>query len=1004
MSNKANSLATLVHDQLLVSTHVVVTFSSWGQVNAHNAREKVRSSKIKTDDIAALKNVLGMSPWFIRRLKVIYQYQSPHCTAVPTQLLAPKFLNPSREPSVKREELGFVRTPVNGNSVRASAWGCPQGSPWGLEGQTREQTSGPRTYCHGGDFRGRVSNRFPPPPIPWIFGAESVIEFHLTHPPKENPLWHSIEEFSQEKADAWLARTDGRFVFKVQEQVSKGKKPNLQNMAGSYRDTGNEHQVWLMACMKVWAWPEAVTYNSSMRLDELEKAWQRGALDETMRGHIIAKRKDLKPTDLTWVGAQCHGVEGSEASGVLAGVDPLGLQQQQLTDAQRKSMMGQFEEWSQTLKIEGGKHKLWLTEVEAFDSKTESDMQRLRNERALTKATSVETLCNSWYSCQGFTEKQQAWSYLAQRLVAVSDVLPSRPASSVLRLVWADMAQLGLAHSRHVDEIMSYIKLQCESHPEVTAAMLCMPNTPKSGKGLKSDALRDINIKEAVDEVKNMMLTYSGIVHEKVHAIVHPESMYSMDRPVTLEFSEVISQEKHTSGEFRSLFAKGYTFRRRGVPELVNVMHRSKFLDMSSKMSAASRGNLGEEKERKHWNSGRQLYKVVLKYIFEGMGLTPGARAVIQHMTAWDPEFAAACMELNAAKDSSMPTIMYVATGWTPSHPTICKNMQTMMADELGNQIEKGTYTIPGYDANWTEPASARKRPELDDSMFKICKPRFASKELAITETELTKAKTLFSLDPALKKTFEETVAAFNKQHNPSGVPWKEKRPSTTDVASAESGSRGVFLPPCSKTVQELVSEGAHVFSHVATPRANMAFQLLIASAGTKIYFAAEQDGVFYYPLGRFVGSFLQGQPAKSTMAGGSQWIEWKYDNLDALVVASKKESSMTGPDMPPSFPKEPKPMREFFDHLDKRGKSQYNMVSHKMERDDIGKVTSITPDEVTCLPLPTSAPAKKKPSLDNIAGYIDIDVVKKSKHLMLMHNLVYSAPQSYLGLSHTPS
>lgn len=90
----------------------VLVFVLVSQVSAHNAREKVRTSRIKTDDIAALKNVLGMSPWFVRRLKVIYQYQSPVCTSVPTQLLASKFLNPSTEPSVKREELGFIRTPL----------------------------------------------------------------------------------------------------------------------------------------------------------------------------------------------------------------------------------------------------------------------------------------------------------------------------------------------------------------------------------------------------------------------------------------------------------------------------------------------------------------------------------------------------------------------------------------------------------------------------------------------------------------------------------------------------------------------------------------------------------------------------------------------------------------------------------------------------------------------------------------------------------------------------
>ena len=120
-----------------------------------------------------------------------------------------------------------------------------------------------------------------------------------------------------------------------------------------------------------------------------------------------------------------------------------------------------------------------------------------------------------------------------------------------------------------------------------------MPNTPKSGKGLKADPTRESNIKEAVDAVKATLLTYPGIVHENVHGIIDPESMYSSDRPVTLEFAEIVSEQKHPDGELRSLFAKGYTFRRRGVPELIKIMQRGRFLDMSSKLSAASRGNLG---------------------------------------------------------------------------------------------------------------------------------------------------------------------------------------------------------------------------------------------------------------------------------------------------------------------------------------------------------------------------------------------------------------------------
>ena len=91
-------------------------------------------------------------------------------------------------------------------------------------------------------------------------------------------------------------------------------------------------------------------------------------------------------------------------------------------------------------------------------------------------------------------------------------------------------------------------------------------------------------------------------------------------------------------------------------------MNHSQFIDMSNTLSAASHGSLGDEKEHKHWNSRQIFYKTMLKYIFQGVGLTPHVQALVQHVTPWDHEFAAAIMEQNAARAIDMPTIMYVAS------------------------------------------------------------------------------------------------------------------------------------------------------------------------------------------------------------------------------------------------------------------------------------------------------------------------------------------------------
>ena len=882
------------------------------QITQHNQREKVRKDKISTLEINALSNVLPMSDWFTRRLKIIYQLQKPGCTSVPYALLASKFLCASTEVSVKKEE---------------------------------------------------------------------------------NPVWHGIEQWSQEKADAWLARSDGRFNYKVREQIAKGKRPNLLTQSRDFRDNGfDEHTVWLMACVKVWAWPEASKVNSAQRLKDLEESWRRGALDDTIRTHVLNKRKDFKASDLSWAGSQ----DVVESSGALCNVDQFGQQLQELTQAQRVSVTSQFQEWAKALGIEGTQHKLWLDQVEAFDSRKDSELQRYRNNRAMTKMQTVEELCDSHYCCQGFDKKDKALTYMKSSLVKASDITPAKPIDNVLRLLWADMAQLGLSHSRHTDEIYEWFQTSCQHHPVVTGGVLFMPNTPKSGKGLKADGAREDNIKDAVKDVKNSLLTYPALAHQTGHCIIDPDSMYSPDRPCSMEFTTLVSSEKDSEGEFKSLFSKGFVFRRHGVPELVKILHRSEFVDTSTKLAAASRGNLGEEKERKHWNSGRSLYKTMFKYIFQDMGLTPNARVLVQHATPWDHQLAGAIMEQNAAKAQNMPTMVYVASGWMANHTTICKGIATMISEDLANLIEKGIYTIPGFDANAEEPQSSQKRPELDDSLFKICKPRYSSKELAITESELTRAQALFSIDAALKKSFNQTVEEFNKVHNPSGVPWKEvKRPREAEGSGSQgvevgaSESRGVFLTPCSKSAKDLEAEKHYVFKHAANPKFNVAFTIYVSEDGGKLYLQPHQDTIFYGPMGRFVGTFLQGQPAKTAMSGGTQWIEWKVEDLESMVVACKKESSMAGADVLPAYTHEPGTIKQFLEHLDKCGKTQYKIVCHKVERDDIGRVIKVVPQETTCLPLPTTTPSKKKYTLENIAGYVDIEAIKKSKYMQIVHSLV---------------
>ena len=109
------------------------------------------------------------------------------------------------------------------------------------------------------------------------------------------------------------------------------------------------------------------------------------------------------------------------------------------------------------------------------------------------------------------------------------------------------------------------------------------------------------------------------------------------------------------------------------------------------------------------------------------------------------------------------------------------------------------------------------------------------------------------------------------------------------------------------------------MFTHAASPKYNMELKLCVSQDRSKIYLQSNQDGIFFCPVGHFMGTFIQGQPAKSHMEGSSQWIDFKVDNLETKVIACKKESSMAGADVLPAYTHEPDTIKKFLQHRQDR-------------------------------------------------------------------------------------
>ena len=229
------------------------------------------------------------------------------------------------------------------------------------------------------------------------------------------------------------------------------------------------------------------------------------------------------------------------------------------------------------------------------------------------------------------------------------------------------------------------------------------------------------------------------------------------------------------------------------VPQPVKILHWSKFEDWSVKVTSLSRGNLDTAVERKSWQSGRDLVKPIVEAVLKNTGITQAGRVQFRHLTTWDPEVGIAIMELNSNHNIDLPTFKYTGTVARDQATTICKNVRVAMLDELNLKADEGKYNLPGFRNQDQEPAP-EATPTLNEDIIKLCCAR-ANKELPIKEVELMKAKALFGVLPDLADQLEQVILHHNGQCNPSGVPWKEKRPAPT------GGQLGSELMPAEKAV-----------------------------------------------------------------------------------------------------------------------------------------------------------------------------------------------------------
>ena len=810
-----------------------------------------------------------------------------------------------------------------------------------------------------------------------------------------SPLWNGIYHPTEPKILVYLQRSEGYFQHKIDEQVAAGKKPSLINRADSYRDTDKELG-WKLACVWVFCEPEMRKNNTPKRVKELTEMFMHGALDTKLTKVIRDQDPEFKPHHIPWVNRP-----NSESQVLDAEARSLKL----LHTAQEQNLKGQFELFILNLDIETSAHTKHMAEEKEWDSTFQDEARKARERVHDLREKAVKKEMEQLYQVTSCKDYKSALSWMGTKLKTVAGAPPARPREQILRLLWVDMGEVGLTHSKQLDDFNEILRNSVQALPLLTASVVMPATTPKEGNGLRGP---EVQIKKwTADANKEVQDKFSEEVNKTVlmpvNFLLDEAECYSKMRDLSSNFWIAMSSEKETDDQgasvaYSSMFGKSFAVRRVCVPEVLKVHPRRLFQDWSKGIFATSDSAVTEIIARKHWHTGREFLKPILMAIFRDMGLGPSTRVHLQHYTLFSPELGHACMELNGERHKFMPELAYTGVIFQPAPGAVATRAEESLKASLLEMSKSGKYIIPGAPGKETDTQAGSasqmtRRPVLDVAAFTLTCPR-ANGELPLRETILQEKRALFEGSDLLLKEFDAKIEQHNKLYNKSGLTYKEAKRTSVDAGLGQQ-QKVKMLEPITKTKEDV--------GGVVIPSVEKDCEFIFPEDGTAMYLFGLKDGTLTPAMdcGMFNGSFKTGNAAAALMKGGSQWVEFDMTNLQTQIIGNTFQGeSVDGKGnhakkLEPAFTTEPATLQDFLDHLTKKlNKVRMKMVKHELACSKDGQWTS-TKKEAVVLQVVSELDQRKTKefNLDNISGLLDMAVLKDPallNKLSLYHTLDY--------------
>lgn len=233
----------------------------------------------------------------------------------------------------------------------------------------------------------------------------------------------------------------------------------------------------------------------------------------------------------------------------------------------------------------------------------------------------------------------------------------------------------------------------------------------------------------------------------------------------------------------------------------------------------------------------------------------------------------------------------------------------------------------------------------------------------------LDKVATTF---PTLGNQVQQAIDQHNKDHNPSGVPYKGEKKRTATEGQEEEEKTAVTLECVDTTVSKLSPEAT-------LPGPQGHYELLVKLP--HLYLHALNDCVVsaQSPVCHFWGRYLCGSTDKKDIAKfQNQLLAWQMDSTDFQACFSVEDDS--GKEGLKQFPEHPQPLIAFMRHLEEHSLVGVNIEVHEVkysQKPDAlqpGQVTSeysIKPTE-ECYFLAQPLPKNTKMLMENAASVIE--------------------------------